>query len=267
MTLFSQTQGHGPDVVLLHGWGLHSGVWQDTAQALAQHYRVTRIDLPGYGGSAWSAPDSLETLAAYTLDSAPARAVWIGWSLGGMLALQAALNRPARLAGLILAASSPRFVQAVDWPGVPAQVLAQFSGDLQSDFRGTLARFLTLQLRGSMESRPALQQLRARLLDAGTPQMPALRDGLAMLAETDLRSRIKDITCRTLLICGEHDTLVPLAAAEAFVLLSAHARIECIRGAAHAPFLSHPHVFLRHVNAFLHDTFYSAQRTGPAPSR
>ena len=41
MTLFSATTGHGPDLVLLHGWGLHSGVWEQTAALLAENFRVT----------------------------------------------------------------------------------------------------------------------------------------------------------------------------------------------------------------------------------
>jgi len=48
MSLYHQAIGDGPDVVMLHGWGLHSGVWAETATALAPEFRVTRLDLPGH---------------------------------------------------------------------------------------------------------------------------------------------------------------------------------------------------------------------------
>ena len=49
--LYSHTLGSGPDVVLLHGWGMHSGVWEDVVEALLDHHRVTVLDLPGHGYS------------------------------------------------------------------------------------------------------------------------------------------------------------------------------------------------------------------------
>jgi pimeloyl-ACP methyl ester carboxylesterase len=74
----------------------------------------------------------------------PEGALWLGWSLGGLFALQAALTRPD-LRGLVLAASSPRFVAAPDWPrGTPASALAGFADDLRNDYAGTIGRFLAL---------------------------------------------------------------------------------------------------------------------------
>ena len=50
--LFVHTQGRGPDVVLLHGWGLHGGVWARIADHLAADFTVHSVDLPGHGASA-----------------------------------------------------------------------------------------------------------------------------------------------------------------------------------------------------------------------
>ncbi|KAB2856246.1 MAG: alpha/beta fold hydrolase, partial [Anaerolineae bacterium] len=49
--LYRHTVGSGPDVVLLHGWGMHSGVWEDVVEALLDHHRVAVFDLPGHGYS------------------------------------------------------------------------------------------------------------------------------------------------------------------------------------------------------------------------
>jgi pimeloyl-[acyl-carrier protein] methyl ester esterase len=53
MALHVETFGSGPDLVLLHGWGMHGGVWGDFALRLAEHHRVHAIDLPGHGYSGW----------------------------------------------------------------------------------------------------------------------------------------------------------------------------------------------------------------------
>ena len=60
-SLYFESVGRGPDVVLVHGWGLHGGVWSRVAQALADEFTVHCVDLPGHGHSA--------SLQDYTLDN------------------------------------------------------------------------------------------------------------------------------------------------------------------------------------------------------
>ncbi|MGB5605365.1 MAG: alpha/beta fold hydrolase, partial [Gammaproteobacteria bacterium] len=102
MKLYTQTSGAGPDLLLVHGWGLHSGIWDGLAPLLEPHYRVTRMDLPGHGRSAWQGQASLDDMTDAVLSTAPATAVWLGWSLGGLLAARAAQRAPARVTALVL---------------------------------------------------------------------------------------------------------------------------------------------------------------------
>ena len=51
MSLYAERLGSGPELVLVHGWGLHGGIWAGLAQRLAQRFRVTVVDLPGHAGS------------------------------------------------------------------------------------------------------------------------------------------------------------------------------------------------------------------------
>jgi len=61
--LYVRTLGQGTDLVLVHGWGMHSGIWEDVIEALVDDYRVTYLDLPGYGYSRSATSDySLESL-------------------------------------------------------------------------------------------------------------------------------------------------------------------------------------------------------------
>ncbi len=111
MSLWSETRGSGPDLVLLHGWGLSSAIWGDFADRLAESYRVTLIDLPGLGHSAATDDMSLDAVVASLLATAPESAHWLGWSLGGQLALAAAEQAPERVKSLSLIAANP-----VSWP-------------------------------------------------------------------------------------------------------------------------------------------------------
>ncbi len=252
--LHCETQGAGPDVVLLHGWGLHGGIWTRIVRALADEFRVTCPDLPGHGRSAASVARTLQSAAQQVADSAPRGATWIGWSWGAMVALQAAASDLADIARLVLVASTPRFVQGADWTcAVPAAVVRDFVAGLEREPEATLQRFLALQTRGAEHAQAVLRSLRASLNAHGRPDAQGLRDGLAMLAGADLRPLLASVACPVLLIMGGRDTLVPGGAADAMLGALRTARLERIEGAGHAPFLSHEARFLAALRAFLHD--------------
>ena len=114
-----EVTGHGPPVVLLHGWAMHSGVWGPLVAKLARHHRVIAVDLPGHGHSAPISPCTLEAMAA-AVDGALAAETQplavLGWSLGGLVAMRWALARPARVQRLALVCTTPRFIASPDWP-------------------------------------------------------------------------------------------------------------------------------------------------------
>lgn len=252
--LFIEQRGSGTDLVLLHGWGLHGGLWGSVVEGLAAHYRLHLVDLPGHGRSPnLAGAYTLQRVAAVVTAAVPPGAHWLGWSLGGMVALQAALDGAA-ITRLLLVGAGPRFVQGDDWPdATPAALLGQFAEQLSVDYRTTLNRFLALQSQGSAEGRMELRTLRSALFAHGEPDPLALAGGLECLQQSDLRPRLGELRQPTLLIQGSHDTLFPLRAAEASVALMAHGQLAPIRGAGHAPFLSHPEAFLCAVEAFIHE--------------
>lgn len=253
MKLFSATAGHGPGLVLLHGWGLHSGVWEETAALLAENFRVTLLDLPGHGRSPlWAGHYSLSELAQQLLESAPPHAIWLGWSLGGSIALRLAAQYPERINKLVLVTGTPKFVNAPDWAhGVAAATLDEFVRALTSDYRSCIRRFLALQLRGSAHAAQTLRRLSAIAFRHGEPDRRALAAGLALLRDSDLRGELDNITCPALVIAGERDTLTPPDAQRFLAARLPQAHFSVIAGAGHAPFLSHAPEFLRILNEFL----------------
>jgi len=240
------------DLVMLHGWGMNSAVWDgcpDCWNGLSQH----RIDLPGHGHSAFQPKlDTLWSWADACLDAAPERAVWLGWSLGGLVALAAALRAPKRVAGLVLLTATPRFVRAADWtPAMEETTLDQFHAGLAQDPKGTLERFLALQVRGSDAARETLRTLKQELAQRPEPNPDALSLGLDLLRDEDLRGPLPDIPCPALWLFGSHDALVPQGVAERVELLMPGARTHIIQHAAHAPHLSHPQETSEVIRAFI----------------
>lgn len=253
--LYIETFGEGVDVVMLHGWGMHSGILREAAERLGRECRVTLVDLPGHGRSGPPASEEafeLGVIAEGLLEAVPEGAVWLGWSLGGMVAMAAAALAPERVGGVVLVGSSPRFTRDRGWAHALAPaVLEAFSNDLQHGYRATLTRFLALQTRGPDNAQASLRQLRGRLFEYGEPDHAALRGGLRILREADLRGSLARIDCPVLVLLGERDTLVPAAAGEALAAALPRGRLRMIPGAGHAPFLSHPGPFHEAVSAFL----------------
>ncbi|MET0066486.1 MAG: pimeloyl-ACP methyl ester esterase BioH [Candidatus Thiodiazotropha sp.] len=252
MSLNAESIGQGPELVMLHGWGMNSSVWRDFAVSLAADYRVTLIDMPGHGRSPYRGQIRLEEWAEAALEVAPQRAAWLGWSLGSMVTLQAGLLAPRRFDGVLVLAGMPRFVQAEDWPHAMAlRTLNNFIEVLGDDLSRAMERFLALQMLGSDLAMETLKKLKLRLEERPEPAPEALQAGLDLLRSGDLRAQLKLLTCPTAWIYGERDTLAPAAAAQRIADWLPQALTHTIPRAAHTPFLSHPQETERHVRETL----------------
>ncbi len=252
-SLYTTSSGSGPDLVLLHGWGMHSGVWDELATVLAKDYRVTLVDLPGHGCSPASIhTHNLDTLTQAVAAVTPAAAAWVGWSLGGLVAQRLAISHPERVSRLALIASSPCFVRRTDWScALEKTVLQQFAQGLSEDYRATLKRFLALEVRGSDQAREQLRHLRTLVFQHGDPDPVALADGLAILEQTDLRPELARLNCPVLLLLGQQDQLVPVALGSALAEWLNDVRIHIVERAGHAPFFSHQYQCIEQLRAFL----------------
>jgi len=250
--LHIEITGKGEPILLIHGWGMHSGMWGQVAEQLALTHRVHLVDLPGHGGSTACKPYSLDTLVQQFSTHFNEPLTVVGWSLGGQVALRWAQQHPAQVKKLILVATTPSFVQQDGWScAMAADTLQEFAASLLQNHALTLKRFLALQLRGSENERELLLDLRTRLFARGEPDVEALKGGLEILRDTDLRAELVNIMQPTLLIAGERDMLTPQAASEYMAHTMPNTQLEVIGGASHAPFLSHREQFVTAVQKFL----------------
>jgi pimeloyl-[acyl-carrier protein] methyl ester esterase len=254
--LYVEVNGTGPDLVLLHGWGLNVRVWDGLVEALRDRFRMIAVDLPGHGRSSWSPGRNTPAEQAWLLHSTLApisnRYALLGWSLGGQIALDLAAAMPAQVDKLVLVATTPRFTAAPDWPyGMKADAIAKMAAQLRKDYQQTVRDFLDLQVRGSIEGASVIEQLRNALFVHGQAKPDALEAGLDTLATGDLRPTLSHVRTPTLVIAGQNDRITAPAASRALAKALPNAQYVEMRRAAHAPFLSHRAEFTAALEQFL----------------
>ena len=266
-------------LVLIHGWGCDSKIWQAVLPELTQYLNVITIDLPGFGESNFfqattnQAASSeqrsvLDTSLENYLDSIlavlPERCGLMGWSLGGMLATALVSRYPSRFTNLITLASNPTFVQKKGWlSAMPKKTFAAFSEMFQQQPALCLKRFHGLQCQGDQHERNVLKALKALVgLKAIVNQgaSPEVNDdtshaawlrGLELLTEIDNRDAISSLEVRGLHIFGEADQLVPVSAADILSGLNAHQQVDVLKSTSHIPQLSCPQVLASKVLDFI----------------
>lgn len=242
----TQSQQH---LVLLHGWGCDSSTWSPLLPELHKIAPVTVLDLPGFGHAA--------ALDNYTLDAVldtitaqlPEKCVLIGWSLGGMLAVQLAARLPQKISSVITLAANVKFVATKDYPSaMPPTINCQFNDGFAADPQATLKLFTGLLAQGDIEERRLLKALRAQSISEMNANW---LDALKLLAQLDNRSAFSQLSQPGLHLLAEKDVLVPVAAADAMHGLNPQQAVYVIEQAAHAVHWSQPELVAAHIKNFL----------------
>jgi len=246
-----ETMGEGPDLVLLHGWAMHSGIWNGVRNQLAQYFRLHLVDLPGHGLSPthWiDTPGTLERMSEIVAESLPESSIICGWSLGGQVAMELALHEPERIKKLVLVSTTPSFVQREDWIwGIEADTLKLFMRNFKRDYVSTLNRFLTLQVSGGSNTSVLLTQLRESIFQEGKPDEVGLQTGMQILLTTDIRERIKSIDQPVKLLHGENDVIAHPNAARWMHEHLQNSELVMLPHCGHTPFLSHTNQFIINI--------------------
>ncbi len=228
---------------LVPGWSFDAAVFGPLRAALGEAVPATAVELPGHGGQADPATTDLAGMVEPLTAEIPDGAVWVGWSLGGTLALSA-LCRGKPLRGAVLIAATPRFTRADGWPwAVPAEELAAMRAGLARSPAATVRRFR--RRLGSVSDADAAA------VAGTTAATPAgLAAGLAALAEADGRSAAAGISVPTLWLGGERDPLVPPEAVRrAAAACGGEARI--LADAGHVPHYTHCASVAQAIRAFV----------------
>lgn len=254
MTVYTEVRGAGPDLILLHGWGLSGAAWTGVVEQLEKSFRLTLVDLPGHGRSSWvdGQDYSIEYVTAQVLDVMPANAACLGWSMGGLIALHAALAQPQRINRLLLLSCNAQFLRSATWAhALDSKILAQFASGLEQDYKATLNRFLAIQALGGEDAKQTVRVLQQNMQVHGVPSLAALRGGLGLLRDISFVESLAEITIPTLLMFGRLDILVPARVAEDMAARLSQAEVHIFQHASHAPFISHADEFINVVKEFM----------------
>lgn len=245
-------QSHPIPLVCLPGWGVSTAIWDSLFARLQGRLSMQAIDLPGQGDSP-AGPQGLDAWTQSILGAAPERAVYMGWSLGGLVCLNVACRHPRRMAGLIVVDALPRMLRGDDWPwGMSADGVAQTARGLERDFATTLRQFLQLQVFSEPGAWPMVTQLQRKLL-ASPPDQQGLLNGLDILHEADLREAVATIDAPTLIINGHRDRMCHPDGARWLAERIPGAQSWIVPDAAHAPFLSSEDDFAGRIAGFMAD--------------
>lgn len=227
--------GSGRPVVLVHGWSLSGAAFAPLAPALPG-FRLVAPDLRGHGaseGDAFTLGALADDLVALVHHLELRGAVLVGWSLGAQVALAALPALRDRVAGLVLASATPRFLAGDGWAeGLPAQALEVLRVRVRRDARHAVARFRAGMLAPG-ERAPELEAL-------PVPPAAPLLAGLDVLAATDLRPALPALDLPALVLHGDADPICPPGAGRALASALPRARHVELPGAGHAALLTAP---------------------------
>lgn len=188
-----------PHLRLISGWAHDPVEMQPIADRLSHRMAVTLH----------AAHDFVDPQQEFSRLSAPPPVVLVGWSLGGMVAMQAASR--LRVVGLVLISSMRRFCRSDDFPaGTPVGSVRALSRGLRRRPQETLQAFYA---QAASPHRSPQRELEERAERALTADSAALQNGLTYLAQTDLGDTMGGLVMPTLILHGREDAVVAVAAA------------------------------------------------------
>ncbi len=228
-----------PPLVWLTGWGIAETFLKALIPTYYPRYHHHFLMYPHLGTihNTDTAHQQLQTSVEQLMKQAPPKALWAGWSLGGLYALMATKLYPKRVLGVLCFASSPCFVKHSHWSfGLETTAMKALHDKLLVDTHKAWHEFIKLMTLGHSKQRPLI-----RLLEQYPRyQEAAFERELNLLRYADLRPLLKDLKTPTEYILGEQDALLPHTQAELLPTLGEHVKIQTVRSIGHLPFLQQP---------------------------
>jgi len=237
---------HDSILVLLHGWGSSSKIWESLIGKLSEKFEVWCIDLPGHGNNQlldWDG--SVEQGLQLLEDVLPPACSIIGWSLGGLYA-QLFLQRCSKqVKNIMLISSSPKFVASKNWPnGMPLEKFRNFCNHFATSPQETLQQFFALQILHGSEAKKLKRILSAAAVKS---DFHKIAWGLEWLENVDLRKMQLAKQQSIQYLHGENDQVISTQSVIDAVNLWPGVQLGKVSKAAHVPFLSHPEILFEHL--------------------
>ncbi len=226
MLLFKYKKtGDGKEVILLHGWGSTKETFDAVVSHLKDDFTCYQIDLPGFGESiitkSYSLEDYTNELREFILDNNIINPILIGHSFGGRIAINYSSMYDVNKLVLIDSAGIRRFNLKVY---------------LKIKFYKLLKKFNIKKEMGSTDYKKSNDLLK------GT---------MNKIVPVDLRDKMKNINCETLILWGEEDTTTPLKDGKLMNRLINNSLLITIQEARHFPYIEKYRYFILVLSSFL----------------
>jgi len=253
------TAGEGESLLLIHGFTGSVSSWgEDLLSGLSQAYKVVAVDLLGHGESdastdptRYRVEELLKDLDEVFDDLSVDRARWLGYSMGGRLALAGAVLRPSRVSGLVLESASPGLAEEGERRGRRRADEALAEGILRGGMEAFVDQWMGLPLFATQGKLPpqVRSDTRERKLKNRPEALAACLRGMGTGAQPSFWEALPDINLPTLLLAGEEDqkfTQVARKMAEEIP----RAELRLMPRAGHAIHLENPFAWLAAVLTF-----------------
>jgi len=249
MTLAFNEAGKGTAVVLLHGFPLDSTIWMQQKQQLSQRFRVITPDLRGHGRN--PAPEGVYEMSSMArdvvdlLDSLDIKkAVIMGHSMGGYVALAAWNIAPERFLGLGLIAS-----QAGADSEEGRQGRYKTAEKVAAEGSKVIADAMIPELFAPDADVAIVESVRQLILKTAPAGIIGTLKGMAVRA--DSTSVLPTINVPVLILAGEKDAIIPPTKAEAMASALPSATLVMVANAGHMPMLEQPEATTTAMSKFL----------------
>lgn len=229
--IYYEVVGEGNPLILVHGLSGSTRWWVRNVSALAQHYKIYLVDLPGFGAmrhprSRFVLAEATSWLLMWMKAVGISQADFVGHSMGGYICLKIAAHHPQVVHCLVLAAPA----------GVPsrARSIPGYFFPLLFAIRYMTPRFIFILLYDALRAGP----------------LTLIRTAQDLLAQ-DVREDLERVSVPTLLIWGENDTLVPPTLAQVLHQKIAHSNLLLLKKAGHVVMYDQAQEFNAAVLSFL----------------
>jgi len=249
MTFNNKTTARNPDkttLVFLPGWGFKASIWETVTKNLA-HLPIIMRDLPTTINQVSFNENSLDEITSEIDKTLPDNCILIAWSLGGLLALNLCAKHPKKYKKIILVASTPKFVETSDWPGISQANISRFYTQAQINLSELMQRFHQMIL--DENTIHLIHAIKKHAI--ASSQQYILRFYLDMLIQSDLRTHYKTLQIPVLHILGSRDRIIPASHIKHIKRAYSSQRVHTIKEASHIPFLSHTHEFINQILEFI----------------
>lgn len=223
------------NIVIVNGWAMPSSIWSDFCSLLSDKITSKNCKIIDIDRCL-----NIKSWLRYLDDSIEPDTLLIGWSLGGMLALEYAHQHPDKLRGICCLHMNPKFVVADDWPAAMApeefEAFKQLANrDDKVGVKKLIKQFSFLTTTKGLDAISDLKALKSTFSVESIPRLDVLNQSLGLLESLDVRGRISALEIPQYYLLGEHDQLVPQAAVNQIQALNHSARVELLKGVSHFP--------------------------------